>query len=296
MKNSYKISILSLSTLILCLSFGAVVLAANTPQIQTMPATNIQGGSATLNGAVTDLGIYNSATVYFEWGTTASYGSQTSSITQSFVGPTSQIINGLAAYTTYHFRAVAQNIYGTVYGQDYIFTTGQSNYSTQTPTLQTNYATYVSNFQATLNGYINIPNSYGLNNVYFQWGTTTAYGSEGPRQVISYSNSFFQNIGNLNSGTTYHYRAVAQGAYGTIYGQDMTFTTSGTSATYAPVTYVPTNYNQVLGATTVSTGLTNNFLTDSFLLPLLLIIVGLWLYFSGEIYVVADKIKSLVKK
>ncbi|MGD0576850.1 MAG: hypothetical protein ABSA74_02125, partial [Candidatus Staskawiczbacteria bacterium] len=50
-----------------------------------------------------------------------------------------------------------------------------------------------------------------------------------PQQSLGYSGTFFQNIENLVPGTTYHFRAVAQGNYGTIYGQDMTFYTTGGS-------------------------------------------------------------------
>jgi hypothetical protein len=280
--------------------------------------------------------------------------------------------------------------------------------------VQTNYATYISNFQATLNGTLFNNNFYttsSTNYTYFQWGTTTSYGNQTPQQILSYTGTFMQNIGNLNSGTTYHFRAVAQGNYGVVYGQDMTFTTTGgfnsgsilsitkqaininsgnlnwsslinanpsdtlsfaitlqadgqdvhnvmvrdvlpanliykgnllvntnsnyggsitsgvnigtvyagqavivsyqvqvapasnfsygssTLANNATITSneagtqtasatVIVNNSQVYGATTgptsVSTGLTNNFLTDSFLLPLSIIILGLWLLFSGN--------------
>ncbi len=41
------------------------------------------------------------------------------------------------------------------------------------------------------------------------------------------------------------------------------------------------NQGQVLGASTVSTGLTNNFFMDSFFLPLLIAIIGVWFWKSG---------------
>ena len=49
-------------------------------------------------------------------------------------------------------------------------------------------------------------------------------------------------------------------------------------------TGITANANALVGvnsATTVSTGLTNNFLTDSFFLPLLIAIIGVWMYRSG---------------
>ena len=41
---------------------------------------------------------------------------------------------------------------------------------------------------------------------------------------------------------------------------------------------------QVLGASSVSTGLTNNFWSDSFFLPLLMAIIGIWMLQSGMFF------------
>ncbi len=60
---------------------------------------------------------------------------------------------------------------------------------------------------------------------------------------------------------------------------------TGTQTAYATI-YITNSVTQ--GATDIATGLTNNFFTDSFLLPLMLIITGLWLYFSGYAYKFAD--------
>jgi len=59
-----------------------------------------------------------------------------------------------------------------------------------------------------------------------------------------------------------------------------------------PIT-VTVNKKLVQGeATSVSTGLTNNFWADSFFLPIFVIISGLWLYFSGRAYKFADWLKT----
>jgi hypothetical protein len=524
MINIKKINLLFLFAAIFCFSFGSIAFAQITPLVQTNSATSIQNSSAFLNANLTDIGGYGSSTVYFQWGTTNSYGYQTSGVIQNYIGSFSQSVSGLMSYTTYHFRAVAQNNYGTVYGQDMTFTTGQSggslltanagpdsyltsgqtltlqgsgydpngyalnyywsctggtlssynvaqpvytapyavNYNNQTTYtctltvtnnygnsasdnmivyvnynnggsgsnyVQTNYATYVSSSGATLNGSLQ-SFSYATNYVYFQWGTTTNYGSQTIQQTLGSNGTFMQVVGNLNSGTTYHFRAVAQSNYGTLYGQDMTFSTLGSnyygsnngyfsvnkqvmdinsgnlswassvnakpsdilsfaitlqagsqdvhnvvvhdilpanliykgnlivntnsnyggdissgvnigtiyanqatvisykvqvapsgnfsygattltnnaiitsneSGTQTGSATVIVNKSLVYGASTsdtassVSTGLTNNFLTDSFFLPLLLLATGLWFYFSGEIYVFADKLKSKIRK
>ncbi len=520
MKSIQKVSFLFLVLAVSVFCFGGEVLAQNPPQVQTISATTIQNNSATLNANITYLGDSGNPTVYFQWGNSISYGYQTPVVTQNYTGNFSQMIYNLTQNTTYHFRVVAQNNYGTVYGQDMTFNNNQSganmitvnagtdlyltsgqtvtlqgsgyssngyslnyswscsggnlssysiaqpvytapysgNYNNQTTytctlmvsdsygnsnsdsmivymnsngnnnysSVQTTYATYVSNFQATLNGVLSNYNSYNnsynnssTNYVYFQWGTTTNYGSETPQQSIGSSQSFMQNIENLNSGTLYHFRAVAQGNNGLVYGQDMTFTTSGAgngyygstsfsatkqvidltsgnlnwstsisaspsdilsfsitlqagnqdvhnvvvrdilpanliykgnlmvntspyggditsginigtissgqvtiisyraqvanainfsfgattinnnatitsneSGTQTSAATVVVNKALVYGASTVSTGLTNNFLTDSFFLPLLTILAGLWLYFSGSIYHFADWLKG----
>jgi len=304
MSNITKLSFLLLTVGILCFSFGTAVLAQTLPQVQTISATNVQSTSATLNENLISLGVYGSANVYFQWGIDSafqsgsnSYQHQTPDISQSYTGPSSITISGLSQNTPYHFRAVAQNTYGITYGQDMAFFTGQNDGGSPFATVQTTYATYVSSFQATMNGLLSNPYLYSTNFINFEWGTTTSYGNETPQQPLGYAGIFFQNIANLNPGTTYHYRAVAQGNYGTVYGQDMTFTTTGINpGVVGAVPTVSNTVGQVLGASSVSTGLTNDILTDSFLIPLLMIIFGLWFYFSGEIYVVADKVKAIIKR
>jgi plastocyanin len=93
------------------------------PVVATNPATNVASSSATLNGLIDPHGL--STTVYFQFGTTTSYGHTTSSRSKS--GSSYQDvaanISGLAASTTYHFQIVATNIGGTTFGIDRTFTT-----------------------------------------------------------------------------------------------------------------------------------------------------------------------------
>lgn len=229
MKNATKIMFLASLAIMFCFSFGNIAFAQTAPTIQTTAATSIQGTSATLNANVTNLGSYSSANIYFQWGTNTSYGSQTPTSAQGFTGSFSQALTGLTPSTTYYFRAVIQNSAGTSYGQDMTFTTGTTY---NDASVQTVSATYVSNYQANLNGYLNVNSSNyaNPNYLYFEWGTTTSYGSQSPQQTLNYSGTFFQQVANLNPNTTYHYRAIAKGNYGTIYGQDMTFTTTGSGS------------------------------------------------------------------
>jgi hypothetical protein len=90
----------------------------------------------------------------------------------------------------------------------------------------TSGATNVTDTSATLNGTVN-PNGSSTT-VYFQYGTTTAYGSQTPNQTFtgSTSQNVSANVSGLSSGTTYHYRIVAMNGGGTIVGNDVTFSTA----------------------------------------------------------------------
>ena len=211
------------------MSFGVAASAQSVPTIQTNSATNIQTNSAALNANIVSLGGDNSSiTVWFQWGTTTSYGSQTPQQSQSASGLFSQTITGLAANTTYHFQAAAQNRYGIVYGQDMTFYTGSNGQiNVGGSGVQTNPATNILNNQATLNGNFGVPYLYnGTNYVWFQYGNDTNYGNQTPQQSMTGSTSTFsQLISNLSQNATYHFRAVMQNPSGTQYGQDMTFYT-----------------------------------------------------------------------
>lgn len=56
------------------------------------------------------------------------------------------------------------------------------------------------------------------------------------------------------------------------------------------------NNSSIAGATNISTGITNNFFTDSFFLPLMIILLTAWLYFSGRAYKFADWLKIKIRK
>jgi len=218
----------------------------NSPYVQTNSATNILNGSVVLNGTVNSSGV--DTYVYFQYGTDSNNLTYTTNqLFQSSVSYSSnfsQTIYNLSNQTTYYFRAVAQNTYGTYYGQTLSLTTG-SGYgytSGQAPMVTTLLADPVYRNSAVLNGNIN-PNG-GLTTAWFEYGATRSLGSQTPPQSMGSGTSFTlltYPAYNLTSNTTYYFRAAAQNQYGSTYGSIISLTTQAAAVVSTPaVTAAPT--------------------------------------------------------
>ena len=94
------------------------------PSATTGAASGVGTSGATLAGSGANPELLPGHT-YFQWGTTTSYGSQTTpeTIAAGGVGPFSAGLSGLVPGTIYHFRAVVADIDGTSYGADATFLT-----------------------------------------------------------------------------------------------------------------------------------------------------------------------------
>jgi len=103
------------------------------PTVSTNGASGITSTTATLNGNLIDMGRASSCEVWFEWGTTTSYGYETTHQTKITTGTFSADISGLSTSTTYHFRAVASNSAGTNRGDTKQFTTTKESNPNDTP-------------------------------------------------------------------------------------------------------------------------------------------------------------------
>ena len=199
------------------------------PAAITMAATGISSAGATLNGTVNANDLETE--VSFEYGTSTSYG-QTAEATPgqangNSVTSISGTVSGLTAGVTYHFRIVAVNSLGTVYGSDMTFTTTGA-----LPVATTQAAGSISSTGATLNAMVNANGS--ATTITFEYGLTTGYGqtvSAVPSQIPgSYNVAVYATISGLTASTTYHFRVKAVNSAGTSYGTDMSFSTSGGSS------------------------------------------------------------------
>jgi uncharacterized protein (TIGR02145 family) len=201
-----------------------------TPAATTQAVTNISASGATLNGTVNANDL--STTVTFEYGTTTSYGQTAEATPGEVTGNTSTtvstVLSGLTPGVTYHFKIKAVNSLGTVFGDDIVFTTAGL-----APIATTQAATNTSSGGSTLNGTVN---ANGLSTtVTFEYGTTTSYGQTAvatPGQVTGNTSTAVSSVlSGLTPGVTYHFKIKAVNSLGTVFGDDMVFTTIGMTPT-----------------------------------------------------------------
>ncbi len=216
-----------LSVLLCLLTFIPLVVApaaaADTPlEVMTNSASAITINSAILNGNLTSMGNATSVNVWFEWGTTTSYGNNTPTKILTSPGLFTVTLNGISPGTTYHFRAKADGgIDGIVTGDDKIFTA-----ATRPPVVRTSMETNVVGNGAVLNGYLDSLGTASSVDVYFEYGKTTNYGSVTSKKRLTTTGAFSVSITGLTPDTVYHFRAKADGGvHGTGTGTDIDFNT-----------------------------------------------------------------------
>lgn len=194
------------------------------PSVSTLNAYDITSYTAVLEGELTDLGGDSSCQVWFQYGTSPSYGFSTTKINLNSPGTFTRSISNLKPDKTYHFRAVAKNSKGTSYGADKTFTTPPA-----IPEITTYSATNVGYDSAKLNGYLNKVGASSCE-VWFVYDVDYhdnwwEYAYETPHFQKTSTTSFSYTITGLSLNVTYHFRAVASNPAGNASGDDETFTT-----------------------------------------------------------------------
>ena len=205
--------------------------------VVTMAQTGVTSTGATLHGTVNPEGIAGTS-YHFEWGTDQAYGQSTPD-TDPGAGssdvPASEALADLLPNTAYHYRLVATNPAGVIYGQDHSFQT-----SPEPPVLDATppLATRITPSGVTLTGSVT---PRGSDTTYhFDYGTSTAYGTStgdgGPingQDPVTVSTLADPNDPNsttvtgLAPGTAYHFRVSADnGTGGVQHGADQVFFTA----------------------------------------------------------------------
>ncbi len=215
-------SLLTVLLFTVALTAGAV-----TPVVTTTAATQVTDSSAVFNGTIDPMGgVFE---VWAEYGLTTNYGYITQ-VSSYFSGTGVKTCGftplGLATNTTFHFRITATDGTNTYVGNDMTCTT-----LADPPVLGTALAGVSSLTPTEVNFSLNsIQAGSSQVTVSYEYGLTASYGAvvTSPTQVdkdlISYTTCFAKATG-LAPGTTYHFRAKAVNAQGTMYSADNTFTT-----------------------------------------------------------------------
>lgn len=180
---------------------------------------------------------HGEATTYgLQYGTTVGYGSETTlgSIAEGEEGfqQVGSSLSGLLPNTTYHARFVVKDAGGSTFGPDMVFTTA----ATSPPSLGSASVGAITEAGAIVDG--TVDPGQNATSVLVEYGPTTSYGQTTSTQSIPAGNgstSVQLPIGGLSPSTTYHARVVATNADGSVHGMDLSFATSASGSTTAPV-------------------------------------------------------------
>jgi len=148
--------------------------------------------------------------VYFDTGTTA-------------------LDTGLTPGTTYYYRAWSY-VQGSEQWSDTCAQAAVTTPSITPPAVTTNVASSVTTTSARLHG--NLTDTGGEScQVWFEYGKTTAYSSSTPPHPLLSPSTFSAELTDLEDNTTYLFRAAASNSNGSVYGDDISFTTFDASYT-----------------------------------------------------------------
>ena len=215
-----------------------------TPLVTTLAPTSMSDLTAIFNGTVNPRG--STVSVGYEWGESSTvltpldlYGSDIARF-QNITGTSAQpipspLLGNLKPSTIYYFRIFAWDSLNTWRGNLRSFTTPAAStppslngtLTVSSVTMRTAAATFKN---PTLQGAIFAGGSAAT--VSLQYGPTTAYGSTVTTLTSSSSVAAGASLGgvigrmlNLQGGTLYHVRLKVSSSFGTVYSDDVTFTT-----------------------------------------------------------------------
>lgn len=197
------------------------------PTVTTQAVTNITTTTATGNGNITALGIPNPTQHGVVWSTSANPTTADNKTTDgpiSATGTFTSSMTGLTPGTLYHVRAYATNTVGTAYGEDVTFV------AYQMPAVTTSAVTDIMSTTATGNGNVTVlgvPNPTQRGVVWSTSANPTTADNKTADGPVGATGAFTSSMTGLTPGTLYHVRAYAVSAAGTVYGEDVTFTTTG---------------------------------------------------------------------
>jgi hypothetical protein len=204
---------------------------AGNPIAMTSADVTTSESAASVSGTVTPRGFFTN--YWYEYGLTENLGNKTSmqNIGSGYATLTAPgYITGLLKNTTYHFRLVAENQYGKVAGNQFIFKTDAGNPAPigSIPTVKTTPTSGISRIGGILHGEVT-PNK-STTQYWFEYGKTSNFGNTSAYQTMSDTSSKMEvslALSNLDPATNYYFRLNAQNQWGTVNGVTLTWKTSG---------------------------------------------------------------------
>ncbi|MCX6320482.1 MAG: fibrobacter succinogenes major paralogous domain-containing protein [Bacteroidia bacterium] len=193
----------------------SVLTTATTSSITSTTASG--GGNITNDGGttITARGVC--------WGTVTNPTTANNKTTDGTgTGTFTSSITGLTANTTYYIRAYATNSVGTNYGNELSFITLAT-----IPTLTTTAVTAITETTATGGGNITSDGGATITARGVCWGTVTNPTTANNKTTDGTgTGTFTSSITGLTANTTYYVRAYTTNSIGTVYGNQVSFTTS----------------------------------------------------------------------
>ncbi len=241
-------SFLSSSSYVQSSSINSAVLANQATPLSSISVTTDPIPSAGLYSA-TIKGTYNITPsssgnhTYFNWGSTPSYGNQTTYTLDDNSSDTfTETLSGLTPGATYFIQAcVVSPAYGISCGNQVNFTTNSLNPLGGVSTMSSSNITQTS---ATLVGFFKGDSSSPIQTKFF-WGTSSTGLTNSTSFVLqgSTSGSFSADITGLSPNTTYYFKADAMNSFNEVTAkQTLSFTTLPATVTACNLSNFWTNY------------------------------------------------------
>ena len=198
----------------------------NEPLVITDSSGSISSSFAVIYGSILDTGDAPVTQHGHCWSTTSNptISNDNTQLGSASTGSFNSSLTNLSANTTYYYKAYATNSFGTVYGDELTFTTTNGLAS-----ISTTGSNNVSCTEASLLGDITSIGDAPVTQHGHCWSTTSnpTISNDNTQLGSASTGSFNSSLTNLSANTTYYYKAYATNSFGTVYGAQFIFNTSG---------------------------------------------------------------------
>ncbi|MFA6401056.1 MAG: FISUMP domain-containing protein [Salinivirgaceae bacterium] len=196
------------------------------PILTTSAVSSVTATTATCGGSITSDGGAAITAYGVCWATTTGPTTANSKTTDGTGNAIWRVqLTKLTPNTTYYIRAYATNSVGTVYGNELNFTTTDGF-----PKLTTTAVTAITATNATSGGTITPNGCYDVTARGICWAATAGPTTNNSKTTDgSGTGSFTSELAELTPNSTYYVRAYATNSVGTVYGNEVSFTTLTTN-------------------------------------------------------------------